>query len=103
MSLACGTNSSGGKTLLFVAPRLPCDVRRNGVHGRHLREAHPQLLVERSRLCERSLVDVGFHRRSTSIAIPWPPPTHIVSSPIVPSRVSRSFSSVHMIRAPVIP
>ena len=42
-------------------------------------------------------------RRSTIIAMPWPPPTHIVSRPIVSSRDSRSFRSVHMIRAPVIP
>ena len=42
-------------------------------------------------------------RRSTIIAMPWPPPTHIVSRPIVPSSVSRSFRSVHMIRAPVMP
>ena len=41
--------------------------------------------------------------RSTSMAMPWPPPTHIVSRPIVRSSVSRSFSSVAMIRAPVMP
>ena len=35
--------------------------------------------------------------------MPCPPPTHIVSSPIVRSIVSRSFSSVFMIRAPVMP
>ena len=45
----------------------------------------------------------GQSSLSTSIAMPWPPPTHIVSRPIVPSIVSRSFSSVHMIRAPVMP
>src|SRR5204862_6251086 len=42
-------------------------------------------------------------RRSTIIAIPCPPPTHIVSSPICLSSVSRSFRSVFMIRAPVMP
>ncbi len=42
-------------------------------------------------------------RRSTIIAIPCPPPTHIVSRPIVASSVLRSLSNVPMIRAPVIP
>ena len=42
-------------------------------------------------------------RRSTIIAWPMPPATHIVSSPIVPSIASRLLSSVVMMRAPVIP
>src|SRR5437773_272057 len=42
-------------------------------------------------------------RRSTIIAMPWPPPTHIVSSPISLSSDSRSLSNVFMIRAPVMP
>ena len=37
------------------------------------------------------------------MAMPWPPPTHMVSSPIVWSRVRRSFSSVARIRTPVMP
>jgi hypothetical protein len=41
--------------------------------------------------------------RSTIIAIPWPPATHIVSRPIVASSVSSPLSSVVMIRAPVMP
>src|SRR3954451_9335649 len=41
--------------------------------------------------------------RSTIIAIPIPPATHMVSSPYVSSRASSPFSSVVMIRAPVIP
>ena len=42
-------------------------------------------------------------RRSTTIAWPIPPATHIVSRPIVPSSASRLLSSVVMIRAPVMP
>ena len=50
------------------------------------------------------LLDVEVDQtRSTIIAMPCPPPTHIVSRPIVPSSASRSLSSVHMIRAPVMP
>src|ERR1700694_439543 len=37
------------------------------------------------------------------IAIPWPPPTHIVSNPMVLLSVARPFKSVHRMRAPVIP
>src|SRR3954453_13917998 len=37
------------------------------------------------------------------MAMPWPPATHMVSSPIVLSSDSRSFSSVVMMRAPVMP
>ena len=35
--------------------------------------------------------------------MPWPPPTHMVSSPNSASCSSIAFSSVVMIRAPVIP
>ena len=69
------------------------------VEQRHDVPPHPAALAEAGDQQERG----AQFRRSTSIAIPWPPPTHIVSSPIVPSSVSRSFSSVHMIRAPVMP
>jgi hypothetical protein len=44
-----------------------------------------------------------YLRRSTSIAMPMPPATHIDSMPYVPSSVSWSLRSVVMIRAPVIP
>ena len=37
------------------------------------------------------------------VALAMPPPSHIVSRPIVPSSASRLLSSVVMIRAPVIP
>src|SRR6478736_3421103 len=37
------------------------------------------------------------------IAIPWPPPTHMVSRPNVLSWVCRLFSSVAVMRAPVMP
>ena len=42
-------------------------------------------------------------RRSRMIAMPCPPPTHMVSSPIVVSVVCRPLSRVVMIRAPVMP
>ena len=35
--------------------------------------------------------------------MPWPPATHMVSRPYCLSSVSRSFSSVVMMRAPVCP
>src|SRR6266852_9852198 len=35
--------------------------------------------------------------------MPWPPPTHMVSRPIVRLSVASPFSSVHRMRAPVIP
>ena len=41
--------------------------------------------------------------RSTIMAMPWPPPTHIVSRPKVLSSVRRSLSRVQRMRAPVIP
>src|SRR5262249_14790584 len=46
---------------------------------------------------------LSHYTRSTIIAMPWPPPTHIVSRPIVLSPAWRSFRSVAMIRAPVMP
>jgi hypothetical protein len=61
------------------------------------------LPVRPSEMTGRTEGRAAAYTRSTSMAIPWPPPTHIVSRPIVPSSVSRSFSSVHMIRAPVMP
>ena len=42
-------------------------------------------------------------RRSTIMAMPWPPPTHMVSRPKVLSALCNPFSSVVMIRAPVMP
>ena len=42
-------------------------------------------------------------RRSTIMAMPWPPPTHIDSSPMVLSVSSSALSSVVMMRAPVWP
>ena len=42
-------------------------------------------------------------RRSTTMAMPWPPPTHIVSRPYVPPVVCRPWISVVMMRAPVMP
>ncbi len=41
--------------------------------------------------------------RSTIMAMPWPPPTHIDSSPMVLSVSSSALSSVVMMRAPVWP
>ena len=41
--------------------------------------------------------------RSKIIAMPWPPPTHMVSRPKVLSWNRRLFRSVEVIRAPVIP
>ena len=67
----------------------------NGSPSSSPQSAATSRATARERLAQRS--------RSTSIAIPWPPPTHIVSSPIVRSIASRSLRSVHMIRAPVIP
>ena len=61
----------------------------------------------RRRASGRALTDASRPtpqlRRSTIIAIPWPPPTHIVSSPMVASAVCRSLRSVQRIRAPVMP
>src|SRR5665647_934147 len=37
------------------------------------------------------------------MAMPWPPPMHIVSRPNCPSRAARPLSSVVVIRAPVAP
>src|SRR6266516_2352756 len=45
----------------------------------------------------------GQDSRSTIIAIPWPPPTHIVSRPNVLSWNCRLFRSVLMILAPAMP
>ena len=42
-------------------------------------------------------------RRSTIMAMPWPPPTHIDSIPNVLSSVCRLWMSVVMMRAPVMP
>ena len=42
-------------------------------------------------------------RRSTIMAMPWPPPTHIVSRPNVLSASCRPWISVVMMRAPVMP
>src|SRR5439155_27368825 len=50
--------------------------------------------------------EAPFHgqlSRSTIMAMPWPPPTHMVSRPTPRPVVSRPFSSVVMIRAPVMP
>src|SRR6185437_4501111 len=41
--------------------------------------------------------------RSKIIAMPWPPPTHMVSRPKVLSWNCRLFRIVEVIRAPVIP
>jgi alkanesulfonate monooxygenase SsuD/methylene tetrahydromethanopterin reductase-like flavin-dependent oxidoreductase (luciferase family) len=41
--------------------------------------------------------------RSTTMAMPWPPPTHIDSRPKVLSASCRPLSSVVMMRAPVMP
>ena len=48
-------------------------------------------------------VDRTQLRRSMIIAIPWPPPTHIVSRPNCLSSVCRLWIRVVMMRAPVIP
>ena len=45
----------------------------------------------------------GQRSRSTTIAMPWPPPTHIDSRPKVLSVSSSALSSVVMMRAPVWP
>ena len=45
----------------------------------------------------------SYDRRSTIIAIPWPPPTHIDSRPKVVPASSRPLSRVVMMRAPVWP
>ena len=37
------------------------------------------------------------------IAMPWPPPTHMVASPSVSSRWARPLIRVQVIRAPVMP
>jgi hypothetical protein len=44
-----------------------------------------------------------YDSRSTIMAMPWPPPTHIDSSPMVFPVSSRALSSVVMMRAPVWP
>ena len=45
----------------------------------------------------------GQLRRSMIIAMPWPPPTHIVSRPYCLSASWRPWISVVMMRAPVMP
>ena len=45
----------------------------------------------------------NYESRSNTIAIPWPPPTHMVSRPNCLSWVWRLFSSVAVMRAPVMP
>lgn len=45
----------------------------------------------------------SYDSRSTTIAIPCPPPTHMVSTPNVLSCVCRLLSSVAVMRAPVMP
>ena len=47
--------------------------------------------------------DASQLRRSRMTAIPWPPPTHIVSSPSATSCSRMALSRVVMIRAPVEP
>ncbi len=51
----------------------------------------------------RKGISTPYDSRSTIMAMPWPPPTHIDSRPMVLPLSSRPFSSVVMIRAPVIP
>ena len=60
---------------------------------------------EPARVCaaQRPAAAPGYPSRSTIIAWPCPPATHMVSRPTVLSSVSRPLSSVVMIRAPVMP
>src|SRR5829696_2941810 len=87
---------------------------RPDVAGRHIenllsswclrpRREAPNPNVARDRLLRTREGASRYDTRSTTMAMPWPPPTHIVSRPIVRSIDSRSFSSVFMIRAPVMP
>ena len=48
-------------------------------------------------------VGSALDSRSTIMAMPWPPPTHIVSRPIVLSCHSSELISVPVMRAPVMP
>ena len=94
---ARGSSGRAGSSSSEPVPRLSND-RFTAEQRKHV-VPRPRALAEPGYQEQRR---VQF-QRSTSIAIPCPPPTHIVSSPIVPSPVSRSLSRVHMIRAPVIP
>src|SRR5450631_2518533 len=81
----CRRSDGGGGRLLALGPR-----------GRQLPGKRP-LVVYQARKTPT------LQSRSTIIAMPWPPPTHIVSSPIDLSWKSREFSRVPVMRAPVMP
>ena len=76
---------------------------------------HRPALVARRRLAPRTCplgdhrngghrgTETGQLRRSTIMAMPWPPPTHMLSMPKVLSSNCRPLMRVVMIRAPVMP
>ena len=67
--------------------------------GRDRRLTPPRGAIARSRSPGRRRYD----SRSTIMAMPWPPPTHIDSRPMVLPVSSRALSRVVMMRAPVWP
>ena len=67
--------------------------RRRGVALDGRREERPELPGSRLRSAQL--------RRSTIMAMPWPPPTHMDSRPMVLPVSSSALSSVVMMRAPV--
>lgn len=56
-----------------------------------------------SRVCCRPPQRRAQLRRSSTIAMPWPPPTHIVINPVCLSWVCNELIKVFCRRAPVIP
>ena len=76
--------------------------RRSGASARLTRNAASAVALDRAGAGTRR-AESGQPRRSTIMAMPWPPPTHIVSRPTVLSASSSPLSSVLMMRAPVMP
>ncbi len=107
--------SRGGRLFNLTPPitgRQRVEWAFNGFKGRRTiaaATASRRRLAPRSRTSQPSSSGYAPHksctylRRSMTMAMPWPPPTHMLSSPMVPPVERRPLSSVVMMRAPVMP
>ena len=76
-----------------------------GRKGRPDREADPACAARDDHGSVGEVEGGGRHQASLSMimAIPWPPPTHMVSRPTLRSRARSPLSRVVVMRDPVIP
>src|SRR5690606_18872609 len=74
--------------------------------GSHVCQQHPRIGAG-DQIGELDHPDAGewsrAHTLSTTAAIPWPTPMHMVASPYLPARRRNSWTSVVRIRAPEAP